>query len=144
MTIKNDFHPNDADGSKGSAKPDLMDEWAARKYGGKGATSQSKQRNQRGQGNQDRPEAMDMIGAEKFLQVQGYSYYGSAYAQTDNEGGTSRGFIKKELLYLIPFYDMYQLKKDLEERYRVRCKKYAEIDKELYEFALRKMNSGEK
>ena len=105
---------------------DLIDQWTELKRG-KDAVSQSKQRNQRGQGNQDRPESMDLIGVEKFLQVQGYTYYGCAYAQTDEEGGTSCGFIKKELLHLIPFYDLYQMKKDLEERYKTKCKKYQHL-----------------
>ena len=143
ITIKNDFRPEDPDETKNLPKYDLIDKWTEWKFRGKDA-SQLKQRNQRSQGNQDRPETMYLIGVEKFLQVQGYSYYGCAYAQTDKKGGTSCGFIKKELLYLIPFYDLYQMKKDLAERYKVKCKKYAEIDKELYEFALRKMNSGEK
>ena len=79
---------------------------------------------------------MDIFGAEKFLQVQGYTYYGSLYGPDPEMGddknkkeikkkkeATTCGFIRKEQLYLIPFYDLYHLKKDLEERYRVKCKR---------------------
>jgi len=79
---------------------------------------------------------MDIFGAEKFLQVQGYTYYGSLYGPDPEKGddknkkeikkkkeATTCGFIRKEQLYLIPFYDLYHLKKDLEERYRVKCKR---------------------
>ena len=84
---------------------------------------------------------MDLIGVERFLQVQGYTYYGSAYASSEQKNWTTCGFIKKELLYLIPFYDLYQLKKDLEEKYKTKCKKYADICQEKYGFILTKLNS---
>jgi hypothetical protein len=33
------------------------------------------------------------------------------------------GFIDQNLLYLIPFYDYYKLKQDLEDRYKIKCEK---------------------
>ena len=55
----------------------------------------------------DGPAQYDILGAEKYLQVQGYSYYGSIYSTCEQKGGTTCGFIKEEMLYLIPFYDLY-------------------------------------
>ena len=142
VTIKNDFHPADADDQKKLPKYDLIDEWARGKYRAKDAATKMP-KNQKAQSNADRPEAMDIFGAEKFLQVQGYAYYGCAYSTAEKEGGTTCGFIRKEQLHLIPFYDLYHLKANLEERYRVKCRKYTEIVKDLYEHALRKINSNE-
>ena len=139
VTVKNDFHTADADGTKGLPKQDLMDEWAKRRK-----TGVAKPKNQKSQGDTDRPGSMDVLGAEKFLQVQGFSYYGSAYATAEKKGGTTCGFIRKELLHLIPFYDLYALKRDLETRYKGFPKSYGEITKELYEHALRTINRGDK
>lgn len=86
---------------------------------------------------------MDIFGAEKFLQVQGYAYYGCAYSTQEKAGGTTCGFIRKEQLYLLPFYDLYNLKKNLEAHYRGRCRKYQDVAKDLYEHALRKINHNE-
>lgn len=144
VTIRNDFHPGDPNEDRKYPKYDLIDEWTKWKYQKKDAGAAPKiSKNQKAQGNADRPEAMDIIGAEKFLQVQGFAYYGSAYSTAEKRGGTTCGFIRKDLLCLIPFYDLYHLKSNLEERYKSKCKKYAEIVKEHYEFALRRIHNGE-
>ena len=59
-------------------------------------------------------EPLDVIGAERFLQVQGHAFYGSVYA---NDKTVKCGFLKQEKLHLLPYYDLYQLKEDLEEKY---------------------------
>lgn len=61
------------------------------------------------------PALLDVLGAERYLQVQGFSYYGNIYAQSDSN--VTCGFIKEELLYLLPYYDLYKLKEDLEAKY---------------------------
>ena len=74
----------------------------------------------------DRPEMLDVFGLERFFFVQGYSYYGSVYATTNEKTAikppsqqtTTCGFIKAEDLSVLPFYDLYRLKEDLEERYK--------------------------
>ena len=48
--------------------------------------------------------------------MQGYSYYGNVYAAKE-EVSVTCGFIKEEMLYLLPYYDLYQLKNDLEAKY---------------------------
>ena len=60
------------------------------------------------------PALMDVLGAERYLQVQGYSYYGNVYAQADAH--VTCGFLKEEMLYLLPYYDLYSLKDDLEAK----------------------------
>jgi|TARA_B110000285_G_scaffold235272_1_gene315995 hypothetical protein len=57
---------------------------------------------------------MDVLGAERYLQVQGYSYYGNVYAQADSP--VTCAFLKEEMLYLLPYYDLYSLKDDLEAK----------------------------
>ena len=37
-----------------------------------------------------RPQLWDVVGAEKFLQVQGYTYYGCLYAQGTNDDLTMK------------------------------------------------------
>ena len=59
-------------------------------------------------------QAMDVIGAERFLQVQGHAFYGSVFAHSDK---TTCGFLKEEKLYLLPYYDLYKLKGNLESIY---------------------------
>ena len=61
------------------------------------------------------PALLDVLGAERYLQVQGFSYYGNIYAQLESH--VTCGFIKEELLYLLPYYDLYKLKEDLEAKY---------------------------
>jgi hypothetical protein len=129
VTVKNDFSVN-PDGTIGppkdlynTAKQDNKNVIGTR---GK-ATSNVKQ---------ERPEMLDVFGAEKFLQVQGYSYYGSMYSTEQKSGGTTCGFIKQEFLYLLPFYDQYRLKEDLEERYKVRCEKLKKNSHDTYKYIL--------
>ena len=69
------------------------------------------------------PQHMDILGAEKYLQVQGYSYYGNIYCKSST---STVGFIKETKLHLIPFYDLYALKKELEDRYENRLKKHVD------------------
>jgi hypothetical protein len=61
------------------------------------------------------PALMDVLGAERYLQVQGYSYYGNVYAQADSP--VTCAFLKEEMLYLLPYYDLYRLKEDLDAKY---------------------------
>jgi len=58
---------------------------------------------------------MDVFGAEKYLMVQGFTYYGNIYCHKDNP--VTVGFLKEEKLHLLPFYDLYTLKSELEKRY---------------------------
>ena len=77
------------------------------------------------------PDMLDVFGLERFLFVQGYSYYGMVYATTNEKTATKPssqqtttcGFIKAEDLSVLPFYDLYRLKEDLEERYKIKCDK---------------------
>lgn len=97
----------------------------------------------------DRPECMDIVGAEKFLQVQGYTYYGSLYAagelnknkmESSIEQAVKCGFIDQNLLHLIPFYDFYKLKQDLEDRYKIKCEKLKKSQAlESYNYILKKI-----
>ncbi len=62
----------------------------------------------------------DYFGASKFLQEQGYDVFGDIVACSDqsntkkklkgNDPVTTCLFLSKDLLYLIPFYDLYMLK----------------------------------
>ena len=82
---------------------------------------------------------MDVFGAEKFLQVQGYTYYGCAYSTTEKkDGGTVCGFLREDLLYLIPFYDLYRLKTDIEKRYQNRCERLKKVCSDKYNPILKK------
>jgi hypothetical protein len=65
------------------------------------------------------PGIMEVIGAEQFLMVQGHCFYGDVYCHKDTPIGeySSIAFMSKEKLALIPFYDLYILKANLEKRY---------------------------
>lgn len=120
----------------------------------------------KGDGLAHRPESMDVVGAEKFLQVQGYTYYGCLYASSQQKAESRRGatrermpsvtrggrdlaatvgstvtsqpdepnsassarvstvcgFVDAKLLHLLPFYDLYVLKDDLQDRYNAQCR----------------------
>ena len=110
VTVKNDFNVNDPNGLNPSQYPPL-DFYPPAKQEGKGKQAAK----------QDRPELYDVVGAERFLQVQGYSYYGSIYSTCEAKQGTTCGFMNQDSLYLIPFYDLYQFKDDLEKRYAKKC-----------------------
>ena len=49
---------------------------------------------------------MDVLGAENYLRVQGYTYYGSVFATSK----ATCGFISEEKLHILPFYDLYAMK----------------------------------
>lgn len=119
VTVKNDFNPSDPLGLKGEHKEpfDLLN--PNPKGGAADRSTQYRGRQAKAQVGGDRPEVMDVFGAEKFLQVQGYSHYGCLYSTAEKKAGstTTCGFIRKEGLQLIPFYDLYALKQALEDRY---------------------------
>ena len=46
----------------------------------------------------DRPEMLDVFGLERFLFVQGYSYYGSVYATSNEKQPTSHHLNKQQLV----------------------------------------------
>lgn len=83
------------------------------------------------------PQHMDVIGAEKYLKVQGYTYYGNAYAQ--GEATVTCGFMKEESLYLLPFYDLYQLKQDLEHKYTTELPKTKDRAQKYFKKVLREI-----
>ena len=131
ITVKNDYNEKDQNGLNPKQFPGL-DFYPPQKQetGSKGAKKGVKQ---------DRPELYDVLGAERFLQVQGYSYYGSIYSTCENNKGTTCGFMKQESLYLLPFYDLYQFKHDLEERYKTKCQQLQKKAKDEYSYMLKKM-----
>ena len=71
--------------------------------------------------------------------MQGYTHYGSVYAS--KTGPVTCGFISHTHLYMLPYYDLYKLKEDLEERYRVRCDKLKATTKDKYNYVIRKINA---
>lgn len=52
---------------------------------------------------------------------------------------TTCGFIRGEDLSQIPFYDLYKMKEDLEERYKSKCDKLKKNTQEHYNYVLRKI-----
>lgn len=142
VTVKNDFNPADPLGAKRKEKEEKGEQHAIELYPPKATTenrtNQFRSRQSKAQVGGDRPETLDIFGAEKFLQVQGYSYYGCLYATAEKKangsGGTTCGFIKKELLHLIPFYDLYALKHELEARYEKRTDKLRRAVNDNYKY----------
>jgi hypothetical protein len=74
VTVKNDFSVN-PDGTIGPPKDLYL---TAKQGEGKNPTGARTKTTVTAK--QERPELLDVMGAEKFLQVQGYSYYGSMYS----------------------------------------------------------------
>jgi len=90
----------------------------------------------------------DYFGASKFLQEQGYCVFGDIIACADqsnpkkklkgNDPVTTCLFLSKELLYLIPFYDLYMLKEI--NRKRLDMKKLRKDCHGSYKDRIRNMN----
>jgi hypothetical protein len=163
FTVKNEYNPDD-----GGTNRAAVDLYRRREAGSPDAGVNKGAGRGRGDGLASRPDTMDVVGAEKFLQVQGYTYYGCLYASSqqkmpetkkqpptqrqpslvkggkdlaatlgstftsmpDEQGSptsqgraaTVSGFIDAKLLHLLPFYDLYVLKDDLQDRYNQQCK----------------------
>lgn len=138
ITVKNNFNATDPEGA-GKEPPHELYPKQEKPSGGTRSSHVQK--------TNDRPEALDVFGAERFLFVQGFSYFGSIYAtapekQPGKPSGntqTTCGFIKGEDLSLLPFYDLYKLKEDLEERYKSKCEKLKKNTSEHYNYVLRKI-----
>ena len=133
VTVKNDFNPGLV---STIGQPKDLYNLTQTKNDAKNSVQKSKGGSS---AKQDRPEILDVLGAEKFLQVQGYSYYGSIYSTAEKKGGTTCGFIDENYLYLLPFYDLYKMKEDLQARYKERCDKLKKISSDTYKYLAQKL-----